>query len=103
MRTKTIGYFSKNILKVPECFDFQPEEIKLQGEIMKGILKKSRSKSPDISKSLQWDEESLVLTEAQKVSTMKIDEPKTPFVHYDIENDKEVQEGIFIFKLSTFR
>ncbi|KAJ1649076.1 hypothetical protein IWQ61_009719 [Dispira simplex] len=31
--------------------------------------------------SLKWDEESLLLTEAQKDSKMKIDEPKTPFVH----------------------
>ena len=37
---------------------------------------------------LKWDEESLMITEAQKDSTMKIDEPKTPFVYYDHENDR---------------
>jgi hypothetical protein len=29
-----------------------------------------------------------MITEAQKDSTMKIDEPKTPFVYYDHENDR---------------
>lgn len=37
---------------------------------------------------LKWDEENLTITEAQKDSTMKIDEPKTPYVHYDHELDK---------------
>lgn len=30
----------------------------------------------------------MTITEAQKDSTMKIDEPKTPYVHYDHELDK---------------
>lgn len=37
---------------------------------------------------LKWDEENLIITEAQKDSTMKIDEPKTPFIHYDYELDR---------------
>lgn len=37
--------------------------------------------------SLQWDEENLALTEAQKDSQMKITEPKTPYVRYDAETD----------------
>ena len=40
------------------------------------------------SDRLKWDEENLIITEAQKDSTMKIDEPKTPYVHYDHELDK---------------
>ena len=37
--------------------------------------------------SLQWDEENLALTEAQKDSHMKITEPKTPYVRYNAETD----------------
>ncbi|KAI0677208.1 hypothetical protein C8Q78DRAFT_1001658 [Trametes maxima] len=39
------------------------------------------------SSSLQWDEENLALTEAQKDSHMKITEPKTPYVRYNAETD----------------
>ena len=42
--------------------------------------------------SLQWDEENLALTEAQKDSQMKITEPKTPYVRYNAELD-EVEGG----------
>lgn len=38
--------------------------------------------------SLQWDEENLALTEAQKDSQMKITEPKTPYVRYNAETDE---------------
>ncbi|KAG0378753.1 hypothetical protein BGX24_002893 [Mortierella sp. AD032] len=41
--------------------------------------------------NLKWDEENLTITEAQKDSTMKIDEPKTPYVHYDHELDKIIE------------
>jgi protein phosphatase inhibitor 2 len=41
---------------------------------------------------LQWDEENLALTEAQKDSQMKITEPKTPYVRYNAETD-EVEGG----------
>lgn len=37
---------------------------------------------------LRWDEANLELTESQKDSTMKVDEPKTPYVRYDAENDQ---------------
>jgi protein phosphatase inhibitor 2 len=37
---------------------------------------------------LQWDEANLYLTEQERSSTMKIDEPKTPFAkHYDPDED----------------
>jgi len=36
---------------------------------------------------LQWDEENIALTEAQKDSQMKITEPKTPYVRYNAETD----------------
>lgn len=39
------------------------------------------------ARSLQWDEENLALTEAQKDSQMKITEPKTPYVRYNAETD----------------
>lgn len=39
---------------------------------------------------LQWDEANLYLTEQEKSSTMKIDEPKTPYAkHYDPAEDEE--------------
>ncbi|KAJ3105251.1 hypothetical protein HDU97_008274 [Phlyctochytrium planicorne] len=37
---------------------------------------------------LRWDEDNLMMTEAQKSSTMKITEPKTPFIHYNHETDE---------------
>ena len=43
--------------------------------------------------SLQWDEENLALTEAQKDSHMKITEPKTPYVRYNAETDT-VESGM---------
>ncbi|KAL7410293.1 hypothetical protein BDY24DRAFT_400038 [Mrakia frigida] len=36
---------------------------------------------------INWDEANIAETEAQKDSTMKILEPKTPYVRYDAEND----------------
>jgi protein phosphatase inhibitor 2 len=39
---------------------------------------------------LKWDEANLYLTEQEKSSTMKIDEPKTPYAkHYDPTEDEE--------------
>ncbi|KAH9938019.1 uncharacterized protein B0H18DRAFT_965121 [Fomitopsis serialis] len=52
----------------------------------KGILKNA----PPVNHTpqhLQWDEENLALTEAQKDSQMKITEPKTPYVRYNAETD----------------
>ena len=37
--------------------------------------------------SLKWDEENIAETEIGKDSLMKIDEPKTPYVRYDADND----------------
>ncbi|KAG5461490.1 MAG: hypothetical protein BJ554DRAFT_6308 [Olpidium bornovanus] len=42
------------------------------------------------SKRLKWDEDNLLLTEAQKAATMKIDEPKTPYVRYNADTDEIV-------------
>ncbi|KAG0252865.1 hypothetical protein BG011_006698 [Mortierella polycephala] len=62
----------------------------LTAQPVKGILKRSASQQPPEERAprLKWDEENLIITEAQKDSTMKIDEPKTPYVHYDHELDK---------------
>ncbi|GAA5918379.1 hypothetical protein JCM1841_003934 [Sporobolomyces salmonicolor] len=38
--------------------------------------------------NLAWDEANLTLNELQKDSTMKIDEPKTPYVRYNPETDE---------------
>ncbi|KAK4055089.1 hypothetical protein OIV83_000369 [Microbotryomycetes sp. JL201] len=69
----------------------------------RGILKNSRqhstsagssSTSPPVrgadsrtGNNLQWDETNLTLNEVQRDSTMKITEPKTPYVRYDAETD----------------
>ncbi|KAI0751128.1 hypothetical protein C8Q80DRAFT_1155690 [Daedaleopsis nitida] len=54
----------------------------------KGILKNAPPSTPGGTQhSLQWDEENLALTEAQKDSHMKITEPKTPYVRYNAETD----------------
>ncbi|KAI0722603.1 hypothetical protein C8Q76DRAFT_366201 [Earliella scabrosa] len=53
----------------------------------KGILKNAPPSTPGNQHSLQWDEENLALTEAQKDSHMKITEPKTPYVRYNAETD----------------
>ncbi|KAJ3551727.1 hypothetical protein NM688_g4540 [Phlebia brevispora] len=56
----------------------------------KGILKNAPPVPGQTSQQhwhLQWDEENLALTEAQKDSQMKITEPKTPYVRYNAETD----------------
>jgi protein phosphatase inhibitor 2 len=37
---------------------------------------------------LTWDEQNIALHEVQKDSTMKINEPKTPYVRYNAETDE---------------
>ena len=54
---------------------------------------------------LQWDEANLYLTEQERTSTMKITEPKTPFVHsieglYDEENESGLSSSFSSFSLS---
>ncbi|KAJ3393120.1 hypothetical protein HDU84_002797 [Entophlyctis sp. JEL0112] len=39
-----------------------------------------------------WTEDNILITEAQKNSTMKITEPKTPFIHYNMSTDEIVGE-----------
>ncbi|KAI0701186.1 hypothetical protein BC835DRAFT_267169 [Cytidiella melzeri] len=53
----------------------------------KGILKNAPPNGGSGQQHLQWDEDNLALTEAQKDSQMKITEPKTPYVRYDAETD----------------
>ncbi|KAG0054646.1 hypothetical protein BGZ83_010774 [Gryganskiella cystojenkinii] len=69
---------------------------------VRGILKKSTVSSlpteNDTAPRLKWDEENLIITEAQKDSTMKIDEPKTPYIHYNHEQDR-IMEPDEIFAL----
>ncbi|PVU99198.1 hypothetical protein BB559_000919 [Furculomyces boomerangus] len=65
-------------------------------ENLRGILKKSNLKSEKNEKNeksaqLKWDEENIRITELQKDSKMKIDEPPTPYIRYDMENDPELQ------------
>ncbi|CAG8504903.1 11824_t:CDS:2, partial [Cetraspora pellucida] len=53
----------------------------------KGILKKP-SLNFHPKNRLKWDEDNIQLTEGQKNSTMKITEPKTPYIHYNQETDE---------------
>ncbi|KAF9581897.1 hypothetical protein BGW38_000923 [Lunasporangiospora selenospora] len=61
---------------------------------VKGILKRPASSQPldERAPRLKWDEENLSITEAQKDSTMKIDEPRTPYVHYNPDLDMDDDE-----------
>ncbi|KAJ3334105.1 hypothetical protein HDU76_010227 [Blyttiomyces sp. JEL0837] len=53
----------------------------------RGILKQSKDQGGSSSR-LRWDEDNLMITESQKNATMKITEPKTPFIHYNIDTDE---------------
>ncbi|KAG1172862.1 hypothetical protein G6F70_002179 [Rhizopus microsporus] len=71
----------------------------LNAQPKKGILKKTKS-TPETTR-LRWDEANLELTEAQKDSTMKISEPKTPYVRYNSETDQvlnmdEIPDGFIL-------
>ncbi|KAJ2666428.1 hypothetical protein IW148_000914 [Coemansia sp. RSA 1199] len=57
----------------------------------KGILKKTAD-APSNNVHLRWDEEKLRITEAEKSATMKIDEPRTPYIRYNPENDVDLDE-----------
>ncbi|RIA81630.1 hypothetical protein C1645_790020 [Glomus cerebriforme] len=54
----------------------------------KGILKKPSINFQAKTPKLKWDEDNIQLTEAQKNSTMKVTEPKTPYIHYNQETDE---------------
>jgi protein phosphatase inhibitor 2 len=49
----------------------------------------------DEGKGIKWDEANLYLTEQERGHTMKIDEPKTPYVRqYNPDEDEDEIEGI---------
>ncbi|KAJ9106379.1 hypothetical protein QFC21_001525 [Naganishia friedmannii] len=75
----------------------------------RGILKNSRSQSGSeqmltedgqarAAEHLHWDEGNIALTEIERDSVMKIDEPKTPFVHSDAAKGLEIDDD---FSLSS--
>ncbi|KAF8307235.1 hypothetical protein DL93DRAFT_143822 [Clavulina sp. PMI_390] len=64
----------------------------------KGILKNSSQNNVN-GPRLTWDEENLAATEIDKDSLMKIDEPKTPFVHHNAELDDDNEGDIPAFDL----
>ena len=66
--------------------------------IMKSILKRPKDGDPEL-RGIRWDEDNIRTTEEQKDSTMKIIEPKTPFIHYDETTDKAYTNGISPFEL----
>ncbi|KAF9920294.1 hypothetical protein FBU30_009900 [Linnemannia zychae] len=84
-------------------YDRATESPQAPQQAVKGILKKTTNTQPEENAPrLKWDEENLIITEAQKDSTMKIDEPKTPFIHYDHEHDR-VLDADEVFKLNVPR
>ncbi|PVU90517.1 hypothetical protein BB561_004851 [Smittium simulii] len=58
---------------------------------VRGILKNAKTKTIK-GPQLKWDEENIRITELQKDSKMKVDEPKTPYIHYDITKDPALQD-----------
>ncbi|KAI9105489.1 hypothetical protein DFS34DRAFT_599651 [Phlyctochytrium arcticum] len=52
----------------------------------RGILKNASDQAAPM-RGIHWDEDNIMLTEAQKNATMKITEPKTPYIRYDSAND----------------
>ncbi|KAI7856178.1 hypothetical protein BDC45DRAFT_504526 [Circinella umbellata] len=67
---------------------------------IKGILKRPSQSAGDgvEARGLKWDEANLEMNEEQKDSTMKIDEPKTPYIRYDPETDQVLNMGDVPFK-----
>ncbi|KAJ1917064.1 hypothetical protein H4219_003408 [Mycoemilia scoparia] len=62
----------------------------------KSILKHpNEARISDRGGHLKWDEDNLMLNEAQKSATMKIDEPPTPYVRYDPSNDTDASMDDF--------
>ncbi|KAI7961190.1 hypothetical protein MJO28_001679 [Puccinia striiformis f. sp. tritici] len=56
--------------------------------ISDGILKNKLGQQESRSPHLTWDEPNLALNDLNRDSTMKITEPKTPFVRYNAETDE---------------
>ncbi|KAH9819925.1 hypothetical protein DFH28DRAFT_1079850 [Melampsora americana] len=54
----------------------------------RGILKNKPGSQESRSPHLTWDEPNLALNDLNRDSTMKITEPKTPFVRYNAETDE---------------
>ncbi|KAJ8330993.1 hypothetical protein QVD99_001201 [Batrachochytrium dendrobatidis] len=54
----------------------------------RGILKRKSNSEQPKTRGICWDEDNLMITEAQKDSTMKVTEPKTPFIRYDSTTDQ---------------
>ncbi|WVN87042.1 uncharacterized protein L203_102218 [Cryptococcus depauperatus CBS 7841] len=82
-----------DLVITPDNPDFVPSAARRPPA--RGILKNKIVRSDDIDgdaeprgEHLQWDEANIALTEIQKDSLMKIDEPKTPFVRYDPVKDR---------------
>ncbi len=50
----------------------------------KGILKKDGKSG---KKSIVWDEHAIAQHDLERGGRMKIDEPKTPYIHYSMETD----------------
>ncbi|KAN0018475.1 hypothetical protein ACTFIU_011093 [Dictyostelium citrinum] len=55
----------------------------------KGILKNKSQQPPPKKNRIVWDEENLTINDMNKSSTMKIDEPKTPYHYYESEEETD--------------
>ncbi|KAJ3223253.1 hypothetical protein HK099_001344 [Clydaea vesicula] len=80
---ENLEFNSESEIDLNETLNHPPS---LQTQPKKGILKRGRHENDSNSK-IHWDEELITFHDSQRGKTMKISEPKTPFIHYDQDND----------------
>ncbi|KAI8059234.1 hypothetical protein BC940DRAFT_180389 [Gongronella butleri] len=86
-----VRFFSFSFSFFPTSFpSFVKHEMSTQSKPIKGILKHPHNEGQANGREphLKWDEDNLQLTESQKDSTMKVDEPKTPYIRYNAQTDQ---------------
>ncbi|KAJ2710983.1 hypothetical protein H4R19_003473 [Coemansia spiralis] len=80
----------------------QPDEFGLGLAKPKSILKKAHENDvPANGTRLRWDEDNLKITEAQKDAKMKVDEPPTPYIRYNPDDEADWQEEMEDLKLAS--
>ena len=67
--------------------------------IPKGILKSSKfqsskQSSTEASKSIVWDDPTIQKHDLERGTRQKIDEPKTPYIHYEHETDEILSDSL---------
>ncbi|KAJ1726497.1 hypothetical protein LPJ61_005143, partial [Coemansia biformis] len=79
-----------------------PDDFDLGSAKPKGILKKANEADvPANGARLRWDEDNLKITEAQKDAKMKVDEPPTPYIRYNPDEEADWQEEMEDLRLAS--